>query len=378
MTRMNNTDKIAQYITWGICIVIAFALAILVITDRKKNQERVLQMQMEAQLQEGDAESSAGGNTKANDDFKKASSVYANLVSRLQLNSFVFWGDNEMAGNEEGSLPKAFGEAANGELLALISKQFGEVIEQEKRAVPSMSINNMGTANEGMSEILIRAGVYDLEVGEWALISEERAPVNIVLQNGESGSTLHFAQQKGADFGQVEISGVKGILTKGDGEYDEDHPRFAFVRDRAGDSFQVGIGTDIEIESATKYIGNIPIFFFEDDTVDTVDSVDEFVGDLERLVQRYTKIEEEDGESSEKLPFVVICTVDEESELDESLKEAFGDHYIRHDIYAYEMTEDGYKELAQKVYANLDGQGCFDEMKETISKAVEELKTAEW
>ena len=38
------------------------------------------------------------------------------------------------------------------------------------------------------------------------------------------------------------------------------------------------------------------------------------------------------------------------------------------------MTEDDYKELAQKVYANLDGQGCFDEMRETIAKAVEELK----
>ena len=39
-----------------------------------------------------------------------------------------------------------------------------------------------------------------------------------------------------------------------------------------------------------------------------------------------------------------------------------------------QMTEDDYKDLAQKVYANLDGQGCFDEMKETIQKAIEGLK----
>lgn len=188
--------------------------------------------------------------------------------------------------------------------------------------------------------------------------------------------TLHFAQQKGADFGKVEISGVKGILTKGEGEYDEDHPRFAFVRDRAGDSFQVGMGTDVEIESATKYIGNVPVFFFEDDSVDTVDSVDEFVEDLESLVQRYTKIEEEDGEASGELPFVVVCTAEEESELDERLKEIFGDRYIRNDTYAYEMTEESYKELAQKVYANLDGQRCFDEMKEAVEKAVEQLVAA--
>ena len=371
---MNNSDKRVQYIAWGICVVIAIALVILVITDRKKSQERILQMQMEAQLQDGDTDSTAGGNTKASDAFKKASSVYADLVSRLQLNSFVFWGDNEMVGNEEGSLPQAFGEVSNGELLSLISEPFGEVIEQEKSAVPSMPINNIGASYEGMSEILTRAGVYELEVGEWALISEEREPVNIVLRNGNSGSTLHFAQQKGMNFGKVEISGVKGTLTKGEGEYDADHPKFAFVRDRAGDSFQVGLGTKIEIELATKYIGNIPIFFFEDNTVDTVGSVDEFVSDLKSLVQRYTEIKEEDGESSEELPYVVVCTTDEESELDESLKEAFGDHYIRNDTYADEMTEDGYKELAQKVYANLDGQGCFDEMKSQIEKAVEELK----
>lgn len=82
-------------------------------------------MQMEAQLQESDTESASGGSTKANDDFKEASSAYKDLVSRLQLNSFVFWGDNEMFGNEKGSLPKSFGEVSNGDLLALLSEPFG-------------------------------------------------------------------------------------------------------------------------------------------------------------------------------------------------------------------------------------------------------------
>ena len=282
-----------------------------------------------------------------------------------------------MTGNADSSLPKALEELVNGQLLELLSESFDDVIERDKRTVPTIIVNNMGASNEGMDEILVRAGVDGLEIGEWAQIPGERKPVNLVFRNGDSGTTLHFALQKYTGFGLTEISGVKGVLTKGEGEYDENHPRIAFVRDRAGDSFQVVKGTDIEIQSATKYKGNIPIFFFGDDTVDTVESVDGFVSDLKSLVQRYTEIEEEDGESSEELPYVVICTADEESELDESLKEAFGDHYIRHDTYADEMTEDGYKELAQKVYANLDGQGCVDEMKETIAKAVEELKAAE-
>ena len=128
---MKKKENVLQIAAWGICIVLAIVLIIIVLADRKKNQERILQLQMEAQLQDGDTESAASENTKANDDFKKASSAYKDLVSRLQLNSFVFWGDNEMAGNGKSSLPQAFGEVANGQLLSLISEPFGEVIEQE-------------------------------------------------------------------------------------------------------------------------------------------------------------------------------------------------------------------------------------------------------
>ena len=345
---MKNNEKMFHVIVWGVCAVLAVALIILVYTDRKKSQERIIQAQMEAQLQSGDTETTESPDSEY---AKKASSIYADLISKMQLNSFVCWGDKGMVGNSDSSLQTAFGEFANGELLTLLSESFDYVVETEKRAVPPVLVYDMGASDEGMDEILTRSGVDELEVGEWALITEERKPVNLVLRNGRSGSTLHFAQQKNADFGKVDISGVKGILTKGDVEYDKDHPRFAFVRDRVGDSFQVGLGTKIEVESATKYLGSIPIFFFEDDSADE--------------------------ESSDKLPYVLICTTDEESDLDESLKETFGDQYIRNDAYADDMTSNDYKELAQKVYANLDRQGCFDDMKAQIEKAAEELKAAE-
>ena len=334
---MKSKERVFQIAVWGLCVVLAIALIILVNTDRKKNQERIYQAQMEAQLQNGDAETSGATD---NESEKKIAAVYEDLMSSLNMNSFVCWGDNEMVGNAGASLPRSLGETINGHFLDLLSDTFGEVIERENKTVPPIAVNNMGTSNEGMKELLVRTGVDELEVGEWALISGEREPINIVLRNSNSGSTLYFALQKEAELGWAEISGVKGVLTMGDGNYDEDHPRLAFLRDRAGDSFQVGLGTNIQIESATKYIGNIPVFFFEDDSADTDDSIDEFISDLDRLVRRYTEIKDEDGESSsEELPYVIICTVDEESELDESLKEAFGDRYIRHGTYADEMTE---------------------------------------
>ena len=57
------------------------------------------------------------------------------------------------------------------------------------------------------------------------------------------------------------INETEGTLTEGEGEYDELHPRFAFVRDEEGDSFQAGAGTEIETENASRYLGDIPVFF---------------------------------------------------------------------------------------------------------------------
>ena len=73
------------------------------------------------------------------------------------------------------------------------------------------------------------------------------------------------------------------------------------------------------------------------------------------------------------LRYVVICTAEEDSELDNALWEAFGAHYIRNDTYAYEMTEDSYKKLAEEVFAKLDSQGCFGSVKTQIAEAVKQL-----
>lgn len=117
----------------------------------------------------------------------------------------------------------------------------------------------------------------------------------------------------------------------------------------------------IEIESANKCIGDIPVFFFENDTAGTSD---DFVTELGKLVDKYS---ETDG------IYVVICTTEEGSDLDRQLSNKFGSHYIQNGVFAGEMTEMSYNELAQKVCQNLDEQGCFDEVKEKIEKATNDI-----
>ena len=69
----------------------------------------------------------------------------------------------------------------------------------------------------------------------------------------------------------------------------------------------------------------------------------------------------------------MLCTVESDSDLDTALKEEFGDHYIRSDLYADSLNADNCKNLAQKVYEALDAQGCFDTVKEITAQAIEAL-----
>ena len=69
----------------------------------------------------------------------------------------------------------------------------------------------------------------------------------------------------------------------------------------------------------------------------------------------------------------MLCTVESDSDLDAALREEFGDHYIRSDLYADALTADNCKNLAQTVFDALDAQGCFDDVKNTTRQAVEAL-----
>lgn len=361
---MEKRERVFQIIVWGICLVLLIGLIALVISDKKKRQKQLNDIQLQKELQSEDSENNR------NENLDKAASIFDELISETHLNSFVCWGDREMVGIEETSLSFELERVLNERISSLFADRFNEVMEQKNRSVPSISVTNMGVENEKMEEILVRAGVHGIEVGEWALIPSASDPINLQLRDEESKSILHFARQENADFGHVVISGIEGFLTEGDKEYDEEHPMLAFVRDEDGNSIQVGAGTEVEIESATMFIGDIPILFFGDEIVD---SEDDFVADLVSLVERYTEFENDDAELSKEQPYVVICTVDKDSSLDRSLRNTFGDHYIRNDTYVDNMTSAKYEAMAELVYMVLDKQGCFEEINTKIGEAVEKL-----
>ncbi len=390
-----------------LCMAMAAVLVALFFMNRTRNHDRAEELKKQAEELKRQEEQRR----------EDAADLYEDLVSDLMVRNIVCWGDNEMAGNGDASLPGFLKQVANEKLFTDTVNDFSGAMDKEAEPALSVTVNNMGVRNEGMREILVRAGVNELQLAQWTVISSDTDPHNIELKDNISWSTLRFANQDGVRFGSVDIDGIYGTLTVGDGEYDDDHPRFAFVRDEEGDSMSFGAGTQVEIASATDYIGDIPVFFFEDDSADSVSG---FVNDLESLVERYTEYDEAEDEDAaaenntaednpaedisaegstltEAAPeaattgaadnsiaketepsitraFVVICTAEEDSDLDEALREAFGDRYIRNDTYAYEMSEDSYRKLAEKVFDNLEEQGCFDDVKRQTESAVEQLK----
>ena len=343
----------------------------MVRTNQKRSRERIQEIQQQAI----EAEEANGAKLESMRE------LYDRFYSEWEMNSFVGWGDGAMVGNKNSSLPASFRSVTEKNLFAPLTRTFSKVLESEEYSTPAIDITNLGVSNEGMRQILVRAGVSTMKVGDLITIpgSTDSVTIRLVddegLNSGKANDELRFAKQKNTTFGKVWISDIEGTLVETDDWFDSYHPRYAFVRDEEGSAQNVESGTDVEIESATKYIGCVPIFFFENSAGR---STDRFVSDVMDLAIRYA---DSGGEKSEDnsgimydLPFVVICTTDEGSDIDRAMSDAFGDRYIRNESSTAEMNELAYRKLAQEVYENLDAQGCFDEAKGSIAEIVKEAE----
>ena len=356
-----------QLLAWGLCVSLAIAFFFRVRDDQRKNEERIRQLQMEASESELIDE----------EKLESLTDIYDTFYSQLNLQSYVCWGDSAMAGSKENSLPVSLNKVIDDNLFLPLNKSFSKVLEKGEYNIPSVTLINMGVSNENLRQILVRAGVNSLEVGSWIIIPADSDPVTVRLMDEEAWNSdkkddeSQFAKQRNVSFGKVWISDIEGTLITTDDWFDSTHPRYAFVRDEEGNRKSVGSGTEVEIESASMYIGDIPIFFFENDTGRSVDG---FVSDVEKLVEHYTNLEEDEADQSLSIPYVVIFTTNEGSEMDKAMSDAFGSRYIRNEYLSSEMTDRQYIKLARQVYDNLDAQGCFDEVKGKIAVAIEEAE----
>ena len=345
------------------------------------------------------------------------SSLYHTMIGEMEIRDLVLWGDGSVEGSDSGSFSGTLTDVLYSRMADTVTSLFPNALEYEEEAMQeenaetdstadspdsdaqvqkaegpvfSYEVHDMGIVNEGMREIFARAGVGSVMTKAWTRIPENREPADVELVDDE-WRTLYFAAQTPPRFGNVEIAGIAGGLS-GNGAYDDLHPRFEFTRNEEGEARTVQSGTPVYFESMSRLRSCVPVLFFDEETVS---DAEEFVENVRILVgdeaaqedasgdgtaeeaaaaqtetadaagtgvtadMEYAAETEPGSEDIEKLPYVVICTTQEDSQLDEILKENFGEHYIRNDTASEDMTQDDYDALAANVMECLDAQGYF-------------------
>lgn len=383
---MKNRDLKTNIIGWGLCAIVCAALLFVVIRDRKAESLKTQEIEEQIARQEESKRQQAKK--------KEAQGVLvADLISNLDYGSYVVWGEDDWGENGDYSLAELFGEEATGRAKAWLLEKFGDDYINWEVSISSLYVNDMSVANEEMKEILARSGVNTIAVAENFQIPGELLPANISLGVYETDEELRFAKQRDVRLGETTIAGVRGTLTSGEGEYDEDHPRIGFMRKEEGEPVDVTKGETLKIDSATDYLGSVPILFFNEtgDIQNNGEEAESFVSDLEKIVDRYagklgdeededdedvennTEGEEKTEEVTDDRKYLVICFAEEDSALDILLEDRFGDHYMRTTVSKDRVSEDNYSSLASRMFDRLERQGCFEDLKWQISVAGDEF-----
>lgn len=321
------------------------------------NHQRSVERESQYEQKEGEAFESR------NDNKKLGSEALEYLRENMDTTDLVVWGDRLAAGNRDG-VPAEFLQKTINERL--IDKIAGELVTAGALSRPSslwIRVQDMGVINEGMNEIMARAGTLQIKTGNEITLPEyadgKYLDLDIV---DEQGNQLMFAKQRSAEIGKVTISDVEGHLYDGSEWYDEKHARLAFSRDQNGEQITIPKGSAIKLDCAEKYRDHTPILMVEDGGEAGFDA--SRINDLQEILIRHNSV----GNLDEDI-YVVVCATEEGSEADDKLSELFGDHYLRAEPDIDEMTEDDHAELTDRIYDCLDEQGKFDKVREAVEEA---------
>lgn len=290
--------------------------------------------------------------------------IYASLTEALAKgpSGFVCWGDEEMDGNRNGTLPAALDRKIEETWYAPLREAFLQAGRYETR-LSGIDVVNMGASNEGMNEIMVRTGAHQMFLAENLSLqsgNDKNSQVDVTLRD-ESWNILHFADQQHASFGKTTIDDVEGRLYTGSEAYDDLHSRLAFRRSESGEEYVIQAGEEVETAGAEAYTDYYPVMFFaEREDV----SAAEFVAYMQEITDRYRRRNRN----------VVICVTAQGSEWDQTLQEAFGDHYLRQDKSVDEMTADDYDALADRVFDAFKAQDTFNRVSDAVEEALDGLQ----
>ena len=311
---------------------------------------------------DGKTRADAQSNQSYTEIKRQAAGIYGDFEKEMQqvMPGVICWGDIAATGNNYGTLTGKLYRLMARSLFSELARAFSFEARFYNHDL-KIPVVNMGAHEEGMREILARCGANEIALGDEVTIPIFYGfMVNVRLVDGE-GKDLLFATQRYAKFDGVTIDGIPGYLYVGTGNYDKTHPHLTFARENYGVQQTVPAGTPVETETAVAYRRYVPVLYFES----TLGEEDEaFVQALERMLQRH----ENPGGCC-----AVIVHAQENSSLDQALKQAFSERYIRVGKTVDELRDEDYIRLADEAFACLDQQGAFDGVRQTVQATLARL-----
>ena len=140
---MRIRDYLLRIIAGALCIVLAAAIVTLVFMNQRRNRARAEELktrQEEIKREE-------------KEKLQKASDLYIDLATLCQDIRIVCWGDEEMRGQEELSLPKALEETANESLFTEVKDAFSGILDLDEQTPLDVETVNMGVSDEALKEM---------------------------------------------------------------------------------------------------------------------------------------------------------------------------------------------------------------------------------
>lgn len=343
---MSDPRKTRNILSLGLIALLAAALLLLVLADRRSS-ERVVRENARAAAQ---AQADALQRQAAGEE------IYAALLRDVgaALPGIVCWGDECTVGTARGALPGRLAKVLAEDLFSGVEDAFYRSAGLSNTGELRIAVVDQGVAGEGMAEIMARTGAGTMLLAEDHLIDAVPAARDLPLVDAE-GHTLLFAEQENAGFGLATINGIEGYLYTGSYNYDGVHTVLAFERSAAGQTVLAPQGTPVYTEGSQLYRDYLPVLFFsERGDVDAAT----FAKDLEKIVSLYG-----DGACA------VVCATAQGSQTDLLLTQAFGTRYIRCEKALGELLDADFQFLAEQTYAVLRAQGVFGSIETAVEAA---------
>lgn len=386
-----------------VAVIAAMSTIFLLYSNYMEQKEKSAELKAEAEAVKSEQELEFNRLNDLVNSVKSAVNTY--------MPGVICWGDSLTtgAGGDGVTYPQVLEELIKENIIA--SFDLSKIVNPSYRyltasaqleSLTEIPVINMGVGGETTDTILGRNGAVPFVVSESFTIPEDdtKTEIQFTSQNGDKVAPL---RQGDRGMESVIINGVKGVISIEQRSYMSKNFKYFFTRFNSGEPVKVEKGTVIRSAASTSYEDYILVLFIGQNG--GYDNVEELIEQQQAMI---------DNQKENNDRFIIVGlhsgTKESRSVMEAAMEDVWGSHYINLREYmstkalkdaGIKMTNEdrelmavgstpksllsdevhfnskGYELLGKLIYQRMDSLGYFDEIKNSISKAVQTTDSAE-